>query len=202
MPAGVVSGEQFPVRVGIRCEAGCRPDGWSLEVRDHTGKTLASVVLRNEPWPGTEALYGDEVALMAPDSEGRFHWEIVAPGTGGAVGNPDTSGIGHAEASAALELRVLPRAHARLNVIAIDRETQAPVSGARIFVHPFAAVTDEQGVASLELPAGPYRLFVTGRSFLPLRIDGELADGESDDTATVRAELERDREPSAAEIWS
>lgn len=202
VPPGVVSGEQFSARVGIRCEAACRPDGWSLEIRDHTGETLASVIPRDEPWPETEALYGNEVALRAPASAGEFRWEVVAPGIEGAVGNADEPASNHAEAGVALALRVLPRPHGRLNVVAIDRESQAPVPGARIFVHPFAAVTDAQGVASLELPAGPYRLFVTGRSFLPLRIDGELADGAPEHAATVRAELERDREPSAAERWS
>ena len=84
-----------------------------------------------------------------------------------------------------------------MTVIAVERETQNPVPGARVVVHPFRAVTDPDGVAEMDLPRGRYRLFVSGEGFLPRRLEGELSDD-----MTVRAELDVDREPSDAEVWS
>jgi hypothetical protein len=84
-----------------------------------------------------------------------------------------------------------------LRVVAIDAASRKPVRGARVVVHPYRAVTDEQGVAELRVPKGAYRLFVSGRDYFPFRSDGEVrAD------VTIEAELAADRGPSDAELWS
>ena len=41
VPATIECGETFGVKVGVKCSSGCRPDGWTVEVRDHDGKKRA-----------------------------------------------------------------------------------------------------------------------------------------------------------------
>jgi hypothetical protein len=71
------------------------------------------------------------------------------------------------------------------------------VRGARVVVHPYRAVTDAEGVAELRVPKGAYRLFVSGGDYFPFRSDGEIGAD-----VTIRAELDVDRGPSDAELWS
>jgi hypothetical protein len=84
-----------------------------------------------------------------------------------------------------------------VKVVAVDAASRAPVRGARVVVHPYRSVTDAQGVAELRVPKGTYRLFVSGRDYFPFRSDGEVrAD------ITIQAELDADRGPTDAELWS
>ena len=71
------------------------------------------------------------------------------------------------------------------------------MEGARVVAHPYRAVTDARGVATLRVPAGEYRLFVSGKGAVPFRFDGEV----KTDT-TIRAALVQDVELSDADIWS
>jgi len=203
VPSAIARGESFAIKAGLKCEAECLPENWALEVRNHEGSAIANAVIGDQPWPDTAALYAAEIELVAPDSEGQFGWEVVAPvvkdeqavaaGQAAAAGD----GAGHAEASARFNLSVVPAAECLLTVVAIDRESQQPVSGLKVVIHPYRAVTDERGVAELNLPKGQYRVFVSGQHFFPFRVDGELTSDQ-----TIRAELDVDRGPSDAEMWS
>lgn len=81
-PDTVESGGRVHVKVGVKCSAGCRPGGWKIELRDHNGQTLATAAPGDEPWQGTAALYYAEIDLEAPEREGLYAWEAVAPATG------------------------------------------------------------------------------------------------------------------------
>jgi hypothetical protein len=82
-------------------------------------------------------------------------------------------------------------------VVAIDMESQTPVQGAKVVVHPYKTFTDERGVAEVRIPKGEYRLFVSGKKYFPFRSDGEI---KTD--VTIKAELAVDRELSDADIWT
>jgi hypothetical protein len=192
VPGALGRGESFRIRAGIRCEHACTPGEWLLEVSDHAGVVVANALTGSEPEPGTEALYSAELALSAPVAEGRFDWHVRATET--PANAPDA--FLHAAASARFTVNVVPAANCRVTVVATDRETQQPVVGARVVAHPYRAVTDTAGIASLELPKGSYRLFVSGNGFFPLRVDAVLGDD-----ATICAELEPDVGPSDAEMW-
>ena len=219
MPTAIECGETFRVKVGIKCGSACKPDGWAIEVRDHAGNAIATAAPGSEPWSGTAALYYAEVRLAAPDAEGLYAWEAFAPAV--ARGDEQRGGHdehgghderdgghqerdggheqrdGHGEAGASFNVRAVPAPECRLTVVALDKESQSPVRGAKVVVHPYRAVTDERGVAEMRLPKGVYRLFVSGRDYLPFRSDGEVAAD-----ATITAELESDSGPSDAELWS
>ena len=261
VPAAIERGSRFTVRIGLTCSDARRPDGWQVEVRDHEGGSRETTTVGEEPWPGTDALYHAEIALVAPEAEGLYTWEasavtgaaaatgdrsatggtaepsgVTATGgtaepsrvaeTGGAAepggvaaaggaaepGRVATAG-GAAEPSGAVEpdgaadahtggrarfgVRVVSAPSCRVTVVALDAASRTPVEGARVVAHPYRAVTDERGMAELQIPAGEYRLFVSGRGCIPFRFDGTV----TADT-TIRAELEQDQELSDADIWS
>ena len=198
-PAAIERGKRFAVRLGAAC-SGCRPDGWRVEVRDHEGERRATATLGEEPWPGTDGLYHAEVDLVAPDAEGLYTWEAAAVTGGAAATGPAVTGgpaVAHTGGSARFGVRVVSAPACVLTVVALDAESRTPVEGARVVAHPYRAVTDERGVAELRVPAGEYRLFVSGKGCIPFRFDGEV----KADT-TIRAELAQDRELSDADIWS
>ena len=56
---------------------------------------------------------------------------------------------------------------------------------------------DRSGRATLTVPKGHYRLFVSGRRYAPFRLDGPVTDH-----VRIRAELRPDVELSDADIWS
>ena len=188
-PSAIECGETFSIKLGVKCSSECRPDGWALEVCDHDGKELARVTLNDEPWPGTAAVYYTEVDLTAPDTEGLYAWEAKAPAAG--------LDMPHAECTVSFGVRVVPTPECLLTVVAIDMESQAPVKGAKVAVHPYRAFTDERGVAEVKVPKGEYRLFVSGKNYFPFRSDREVSTD-----MTIRAELAVDLGLSDADIWS
>ena len=189
VPSPIESGETFSVKLGVNCSSECRPDGWTVEVRDQDGERRATVTYGGEPWPGTSALYYAEVELSAPDTDGLHTWEAKALADG--------LHLPHAEAVAPFGVRVVPAPECLLMVVAVDMESQTPVQGAKVGVHPYKTFTDERGVAEVRIPKGEYRLFVSGKKYFPFRSDGEI---KTD--VTIKAELAVDRELSDADIWT
>ena len=188
-PPAIERGKRFAVRLGVACSARCSAGGWTVEVHDHEGSKRATTTLGNDPWPGTDALHHAEVALEAPDTEGLYAWKAVTPAN-------DADGS-HTGGNASFHVRVVAAPGCLLTVVARDAESQAAVEGARVVAHPYRTVTDERGVARLQVPAGEYRLFVSGKGYVPFRFDGAV----KADT-TIRAELSQDVELSDADIWS
>ena len=189
VPSAIECGEKFSVMLGVKCSSECRPDGWAIEIRDHEGKTRATTTLSDDPWPGTAALHYAVIDLSAPDTEGPYTWEARTP-----VGDLD---VAHAECVTSFAFRVEPTPEHVLTVVAMDGESQTPVKGVKVVVHPYHAFTDERGVAELRVPKGEYRLFVSGRSYAPFRRDVDVTAD-----ATITAELALDRGLSDADIWS
>ena len=189
VPAAVERGEAFNIKLGVKCSSECAPDGWMLEVRDDAGRKLARTPVSDGPWTGTAALYYAEVALRAPDKEGLYAWEAAAQMT--------DLDVPHTESQAGFGLRVVARPECLLTIVAMDRESQSPIAGAKVVVHPYRAATDARGVAELRVPKGEYRVFVSGRNYFPFRDDHEI-----DADMTIRAELDVDVGPSDADVWS
>jgi hypothetical protein len=189
VPATIECGEAFSVTVGVKCSSACRPDGWTVEVRDHEGTTLASATTSSEPWPETAGLHYAHVELRAPDTEGLRTWDVRAPVN--ALDMP------HAEGVARFGVRAVPTPACLVTVVAVDLESQTPVEGAKVVAHPYKTFTDQHGIATVRVPQGEYRLFVSGKNYLPFRRD---CDVKAD--VTIRADLTVDRELSDADIWT
>lgn len=188
VPATIECGETFSVQVGIKCSAGCPCDGWSVEVRDHDGKTRGAATTSHEPWPDTGLHYA-HVELSAPYEEGLSTWEA-----GALLNDLDTP---HTEGAARFGVRTVRSPEHLLTIVASDVETRTPVEGAKVVVHPYKSFTDAQGVATVKVPAGEYRLFVSGKKYFPFRNECSVnAD------MTIHADLAIDRELTDADIWS
>ncbi len=189
VPSTIECGKAFSIKLGVKCDRECGSDGWLLKISDHEGNELTSATLSDEPWPDTTALYYAEVELNAPDTEGLYAWKSKV-----AVAELE---IPHSESRTDFNVRAVPPAECVLTVEAIDLESQTPVEGAKVVVHPYRTFTDERGLAEVRVPKGEYRLFVSGKNYFPFRSDIEVT---SD--MTIRAELAVDQELTDADIYS
>lgn len=192
-PPVVECGQAFTLKAGVKCGSECPPSGWRLEIRDDLGNRLAATTLSEEPWTGTAALYYAEVALTAPATAGVHSWVAIVP----ASGHEGSAETPHEEARVSFNVRSARAPECRLRITAIDQETRAPVRGAKVVAHPYRSLTDEAGVAELQLPKGEYRIFVSGRDYCPFRHDAVV-----DEDTTIEAELYLDLGPTDAELWS
>src|SRR5215813_14078502 len=52
----VVIGRTVRMKVGAKCSAGCVLKDQAIEIRNHTGASIARAALGSEPWPGTTGL--------------------------------------------------------------------------------------------------------------------------------------------------
>ena len=189
VPPAIERGKAFAIRVGVACSARCGLTGLAVVVRDHQGNRRTTANLGDAPWSGTDALHHAQVALSAPDTEGLYHWEASAL--------TDGLSIAHTNGSARFGVRVVAPPACQVTVVVVDAQSGTPVEGARVVAQPYRAVTDDRGRAGVHVPAGEYRLFVSGKGYVPFRFDEEVTTD-----MTIRAELTRDVELSDADIWS
>ncbi len=180
VPPTTVAGERFAVSVGVRCSAGCDLGGRELGIFDQKGSRAGVVKLGHAVWPGTEALYFAEVEARAPNEAGSHQWEAKMAGW--------TAELPHAAGSFPLSVWVVPAPECEVTVRAVDREKQTPIAGACVVMHPYRAVTDDNGTARVRVAKGPYDILVSGSQYLPACTSVEV----SADMATS-AELDADR---------
>lgn len=166
--------------IGARCTEGCDLGGHELAICDAQGACVGTAKLGREVWPGTEALYVAEVEVSAPPVCGSHQWEVKAAGW--------ESEMPHAASAFSMELCVVAPPDCVVTVKVVDQESQAPLAGARVVMHPYRAVTDENGTAQLRVVKGQYDLLVSGRGHAALCTSVDV----SADLAT-RAELEVDQ---------
>lgn len=166
VPSAIAAGERFRVSVGVRCSAGCNLGGRELSVFDQEGSRAGTTNLGHDVWPGTEALYFAELEARAPLMTGGHPWEAKIAGW--------NTGLPHAACSCALPVRVVGAPDCEVTIRAVDREMQTPVKGARVVMHPYRAVADENGIAKIRLAKGRYDILVSGPKYLPASISVEV----------------------------
>jgi len=179
-PSAVVVGERFRMKVGIKCPNECDLTNRDFGIYDHEGAQVSSGTLTGERWPGTSGLYVAEVELQAPAREGLYTWSVSAQGS--------DVGVAHAEGSIIFGVRVVSDPECLVTVEAVDKENQTPLSGARIAMHPYKAVTDERGIAEVRVAKGAYKLFVSQTKYLTFGLPVEV-------TADMKARVELELEP-------
>lgn len=179
IPSAVVVGERFRTKVGIKCSNECHLTNRDFGIYDHEGAQVATGTLSGGRWPGT-GLYAAEVELEAPAGEGLYTWSVKCPGL--------DVGIPHAEGSISFGVRVVSHPECLVTVETVDKVSQTPLSGARVVMHPYRAVTDERGVAEVRVAKGAYKLFVSQTRYLTFGLPVEV-------TADMTARAELDLEP-------
>jgi hypothetical protein len=159
VPSTAVAGERFAVSVGARCSAGCDLAGRELSIFDQEGSPAGTVRLGHDAWPGTEALYFAEVEARAPLDAGSHQWEAKIAGW--------DAELPHASGSFPLIVRVVTAPDCEVTVRAVDRKKQTPIKGARVVIHPYRAVTDDNGIAKVRVARGQYDILVSGSQYMP-----------------------------------
>jgi hypothetical protein len=159
VPSTITAGERFAVAVGARCAAGCDLGGRELSLFDQNGHIVGMVKLGRAVWPGTEALYFAEVEVVAPLETGSHQWEVKIAGW--------DAELPHAAGSFPLTVRTVTAPDCEVTVRAIDREKQTPIKGARVVMHPYRAVTDDDGIARVKVAKGQYDILVSGSQYMP-----------------------------------
>src|SRR5262245_24447594 len=176
VPSAIVAGERFKFTVGVRCSAGCNLAGRELTIVDGNGSQVGAAHLGHNIVPRTDALYSVEVEAEAPATAGRHPWEIKTAAW--------DSELPHEAGSATVAVRVVHPPDCEVTIEAVDRENQCPIKGASVVMHPYRAVTDEEGVARIKVTKGRYDILVSGPSHVPVSIPAEV----TADMA-IRAEL-------------
>ena len=166
VPSAIGAGERFKVAVGARCSAGCDLGGRELTIIDQEGARAGTVKLGREPWPGTEALYFAEIEMRAPLTVGSHQWEAKIAGRDAE--HPHSAG------SLPLAVRVVGAPDCEVTVRAVDREQQTPIKGARVVMHPYRAVTDDDGIARVRVARGQYDILVSGSKYMPAATSVEV----------------------------
>jgi len=176
LPSAIAAGERFGFKVGIRCSAGCRLAGRALSVTDSDGAQVAAAKLCDDVWPGTSALYFAEVEARAPRTPGDFIWRVTSLAS--------EQNVPHAAGSCEFAVKIVAPPDHEVMVEAFDSDTQTPIKGAHVLLHPYRALTDERGVAKMKVTKGRYTLFVSGFNYIGHE---RIIDVTSD--VTARAEL-------------
>ncbi len=176
LPSAIPAGERFSFKIGIKCSAGCKLAGRALSIIDHDGAQVAAAKLYDDVWPGTSVLYFAEVEAQAPRTPGDFTWQVATPAS--------DQGVPHAAGSCGVSVKVVAPPDHEVTVEAFDSDTQTPIKGAHVLLHPYRALTDERGVARVKVAKGRYTLFVSGFNYIGHE---RIIDVTSD--VTARAEL-------------
>ena len=179
VPPAIVVGERFKVKLGIRCSSECQPANRRFEILDHEGAVMATGSISGEIWPGTSALYVAEAELDAPAEEGLYTWSVKVPASD--LGAP------HEEGAVSVGVRAVSHPECLVTVAVVDKDSQAPLPGARVVMHPFRAVTDDRGVAELRVAKGAYTLFASQTCYLTFGLPVEVT---ADMTASAELCLE------------
>ena len=185
LPSPVVTGRPLALRVGAKCSHGCDLTGAPVEIRNDAETVVGGGTLGPTPWAGTSALYWTDVELSGPDAAGpacltasiaavEDHLHPIASSTSRFVA-------------------VNPPEHL-VTLKVTNRETGTGVMGAEVRVGPFRAATDEEGVASIELPSGAFEVTAWKPGY-------DAASTSVDVAGRVRVELALVAEPVTEEPY-
>jgi hypothetical protein len=166
VPSAIEPGQRFKFMVGVRCSAGCNLGSRGLSIVDREGSPVGAANLGHDIWPGTDALYFVEVEAEAPPAAGNYQWEVTT-----AASNSE---LPHTAGSLTFGLKVVSPPNCEITVEAIDREKQTPIKGARVVMHPYRAMTDENGIAKLKVTRGQYDVLVSASKCVPVSMVVEV----------------------------
>jgi hypothetical protein len=113
---------------------------------------------------------------QAPPAPGDYQWQVKTPEW--------NWGAPHAAGSFTFAVKVVSPPDHEVTVEAFDSETQTPIKGAHVLLHPYRAYTDERGVAKLKVVRGRYTLFVSGFNYISYQQIIDVAGN-----VTMRADL-------------
>jgi hypothetical protein len=161
IPSAITAGDTFSFHVGLKCSCGCNLTNRGFVVRDQAGTVVASGRLGDAVWPGTSALYFAEVQAVAPADISLHQWMVEFAGS--------NSGIAHAPGSLAMGVLTVAAPDREIRILAVDRDSGAPLKGINLIIGPYRATTGGDGVAQMKVVGDHYVLHASGRQRMPYR---------------------------------
>lgn len=149
LPSPVVTGRPLALKVGAKCSHSCDLTGATVEIRNDAETTVGSGTLGPTPWAGTSALYWTDVETTGPDVAGPASVTASIAAVEGHRHQVASSTFGF--------IAVNPPEHP-VTLKVTNKDTGTGVVGAEVRFGPFRAATNEEGVASIELPSGTFEL--------------------------------------------
>jgi len=161
VPSPIAIGDEFKIKVGVKCSAECNLTGKEIEIYDHEGVKVATGTLGDVPWSDETALSCAEVELKAPSIERRYRWTVRFP-------EPELE-VPHKKASCTFAFGTAMQPEHVVTIEVIDKDTKTPIKNARVSLRPhiyrgstYMSHTDEGGVARVSVPKGDYQLYILG----------------------------------------
>ena len=145
----VVAGRRATLRVGLTCSLGCDLAGSHVDVYDHTRTRVGGAPVASRLWPGTDALYWTELAMVAPDSEGEHAWTVEATPV-----VPSHLAPSHDTVTSIIRFVTVGVPEHRVTVEVTEKGT--PIAGVELRLGRFRATTDDAGLAHVDVPGGTY----------------------------------------------
>jgi len=144
VPAPVIAGATFAVKVGAKSQAKRKLAGQRVEIADAAGTVVASGTLGETPLAGTEALYWAALEVPAPKQE-LAEYTVRLAGAEDAVATRFSAAVAAKPAYT-------------LSVTVAERDTREPLDGVEIRLGPFQARTGKDGRAELKVSRGDFQI--------------------------------------------
>src|SRR5438105_5821750 len=141
----LVIGRQAKLKVGVKCSAGCQLTDQQIEIHDGAGEAIARAGLGATPWPGTSGLYWTDIEFPVPPEAGTHTFSVTCE---------------HGDARSGFSfIAVEPPDHS-LTIQIHDKTTKEPIPEVEIRLGVYSGISDERGLATIEVPKGNYPLTV------------------------------------------
>jgi hypothetical protein len=157
-PSPAILAGESSLKVGVKCSAGCNLAGENIKIQDHEGKVVATGVLAESPWPGSQGLYWREISFQAPRQEGYYSWK--------AQFHEPRQALPHQGALLPFGFQTARQPEYRLSIEVLDSETKVPIADAFVAANTFRTYTDAHGRAILEITGGIYEIYVWRDGYL------------------------------------
>jgi hypothetical protein len=157
-PSPAILGREGSLKVGVKCSAACNLAGENIEIQDHEGNVVATGILAESPWPGSQGLYWIEISFQTPRQEGYYSWK--------AQFREPRQVIPHQGAILPFGFQTARSPECRLSIEVRDSETKAPIADAFVAANTYHNYTDAHGRAILEITGGTYEIYVWRDGYL------------------------------------
>jgi len=178
IPSPVSKGEKFQIKIGAKCLAGCSLAGLPLVILDDNNNQVAEGKLGEEVLPQTEGIYWTEQELEAPADEELHKW--VAKGLTSELECP------HQANTVSFSFHTVRPPEHTVTIEVTNKDDHTPIENAYIMLGLYRAATDEQGRATLSVPGGKQKMYVTKQDYLNIEKDLNIT---GDDTITIELEF-------------
>ena len=158
VPMPAVAGQRFAIKAGAKGAA----TGAQVEVRDAAGAVVASGVLGDKVWPGTEALMWLALDMPAPAGTEAARYTVQCDG-----------------AETWFSVAVATKPEHTVTVQVTEQDSKEALDGVEIRLGPFHGRTDKAGRATLRVCKGAFQLQLWRTAHIsqptPIDVSGDIS---------------------------